>query len=72
MPKTIRLNATHYFIMKIPNKRVLHQIGFNHLSDTDFKDFMKLYQEYTKEPYSFLVNDTTLLSDNPLQFRKNL
>ena len=50
MPKTIRLNATHYFIMKIPNKRVLHQIGFNHLSDTDFKDFMKLYQEYTKEP----------------------
>ena len=32
----------------------------NHLSGTDFKDFMKLYKEYTKEPYSFLVNDTTL------------
>ena len=44
----------------------------NHLSDTDFKDFMKLYKEYTKEPYSFLVNDTTLSQDNPLQFRKNL
>ena len=27
---------------------------------------------YTAEPYSFLVNDTTLPSDNPLRFRKNL
>ena len=33
---------------------------------------MKLYEEYTKEPYSFLVNDTTLSSDSPLRFRKNL
>ena len=37
----------------------------NHLSDTDLKDFMKLYKEYTKEPYSFLVNNLTS-SDNPL------
>ena len=27
VPKTIRLNATHYFIMKIPNKRELQQIA---------------------------------------------
>ena len=27
LPKTIRLNATHYFIMKIPNKRELQQIA---------------------------------------------
>ena len=33
---------------------------------------MKLFKDYTKEPYSFLVNDATLLSDNPLRFRKNL
>ena len=33
---------------------------------------MKLYKDYTKEPHSFLVNDTTLLSDNSLRFRKNL
>ena len=72
VPKTIRLNATHYFIMKIPNKRELQQIASNHSSDIDFKDFMKLYKEYNKEPYSFLVNDTTLSSDNPLRFRKNL
>ena len=64
VPKTIRLNATQYFIMKIPNKRELQQIASKHSSDTDFKDFMKLYKEYTKEPYSFLVNDTTLSSNN--------
>ena len=72
VPKTIRLNATHYFIMKIPNKRELQQIALNHSSAIDFKDFMKLYKEYTKEPYSILVNDTTLSSDNPLRFRKNV
>ena len=72
MPKTIRLNATHYFIMKIPNKRELQQIASNHLSETDFKDFMKFYKDYTKEQYSLLMNDTTLSSDNPLRFRKNL
>ena len=66
MPKSVRLNTTHYFIMKIPNKRELQQIASNHLSDIDFKDFMKLYKDYTKEPYSFLVNDTTLSSDNSL------
>ena len=72
VPKTIRLNATHYFIVKIPNKRQLQQIASNHPSNIDFKYFMKLYKEYTKEPYSFLVNDTTLPSDNPLRFRNNL
>ena len=58
--------------MRNSDKRELQQIAFNHLSDTDFKDSMKLYKDYTKEPYSFLVNDTTLSSDNPLRFRKNL
>ena len=72
VPKTIRLNATHYFIMKISNKRELQQIASNHSSDIDFKDFMKFYNDYTKEIYSFLVNDTTLSSDNSLQFHKNL
>ena len=70
--KIIRLNATHYFIMKIPNKNELQHIASHHSSDIDFNDFMKLCKRYTKEPYSFLVNDTTLLSGNPLQFRKNL
>ena len=46
--KTIRLNAAYYFIMKIPNKRELQQIASNRSSDINFKDFMKLYKEYTK------------------------
>ena len=72
VPKDVRLNSTHFFIMKIPNKRELQQIALNHSSDIDFKDFMNIYKKCTTEPYSFLVNDTTLPSDNPLRFRKNL
>ena len=70
--KTIRLNATDYFVMKIPNKREIQQIASNHLSGIDFKDFMKFYKDYSKEPYSFLVNDMTLPTGNPLRFRDNL
>ena len=44
----------------------------NHLSDADFKDFIKNYKKYTDKPNSFLINDTTLPSDNPLSFRKKL
>ena len=57
--------------MKIPNKRELQQIALNHSSDID-KYFMNIYKNSTKEPYSFLVNDKTLPSDDPLRFRKNL
>ena len=72
MPKDIKLNSTRFFIVKISNKRELQQIALNYLSYIDSKDFMKIYKKYTVEPYSFLVNDTTLPSDNPLRFRKNL
>ena len=72
VPKDVRLNTTHFFIMKIPNKRELQQIALNHPSDIDFKDFIKIYKKCTNEPYSFLVIDTTLASDNLLRFRKNL
>ena len=37
VPKNIRLNSTHCFIMKIPNKREIQQIAFNHSSDIEFK-----------------------------------
>ena len=56
--------------MNIPNKRELQQIASNHYSDIEFKDFMKLYKDYMKEPLSLVVNDTTLSSDDT--FRKNL
>ena len=60
MPKDVRLNSTHFFIMEIPNKRELHQIAVNHLSDIDFKDFMNIYKKCITEPYSFSVNDIQL------------
>ena len=70
--KDVRLNTTHFFILKILNKKELQQIALNHSSDIDFKDFIKIYKKYTDKPYSFLVNDTTLSSGNPLRFIKNL
>ena len=72
VPKDVRLNSAHFFIMKIPNKREHQQIFLNHSSDIDFKDFIKIYKNCTAEPYSFLVNDATLPSDDPSRFRKNL
>ena len=72
MPKTIRLNVTHYFIMKLLHKRELQQTASNNFSDIEFKDFMKLHKNYDKESFSFLVSDTTLLLDNSFKFRKNL
>ena len=72
VPKQIRLNITHFFVMKIPNNRELQQVALNHSLDIDFKDFIKIYKKYTAEPYLLLVNDTTLPPDNPLRLRKNL
>ena len=72
VPKDVRLNSTHFFFMKILNKRELQQIALNHSSDVNFKDFMNIYKKCTAEPYFFSVNNTTLASDDPLRFRKNL
>ena len=57
--------------MKIHNKRGLQQIAFIHSADIDYKDFLKIYRNCTKEPYSFLTIDTTFPADNPMRFRKN-
>ena len=70
--KDVRLNTSHFFIAKIPNKRELQEIAINHSSGISTKDFTNIYRECTTEPYSFLVNDTTPASNNPLKFRKNL
>ena len=72
VPNDVRLNTTHFFIMKIPNKRELQQIALNHSSDINTKDFINIHKKCTDKPYSFLVNDTTLSSDDPLRFRKSL
>ena len=70
VPKDVRLNTTHFFIANIPNKRELQQIATNRSSDISPKDFINICKDFTFEPYSFLVIDTTLASDNPLRFRK--
>ena len=72
VPKDVRLNLTHYLIMKINNKRELQNIAINHSADIGYKDFIKIYRECTKEPYNFLTIDTTLPSTNTLRLRKNL
>ena len=43
IPKDVRLNSTHYLIMKINNKRELQNIAINHSADIDYQDFMKIY-----------------------------
>ena len=72
VPKDVRLNSTHYLIMKINNKRELQNIAINHSADIDYKDFVKIYRECKRKTYSFLTIDTTLPASDPLRFRKNL
>ena len=72
IPKDVRLNTNNYFITKIPNERELQQIAIYNSSDISTKDFANIYRKCTNEPYSFLVIDTMLASNNHLRFRKNL
>ena len=72
VPKDIRLNSTHYFIIKIPNKQELKQTASQNSIDIDFQDFMSLYKKCAAKPYSFLVIDAILASGNVLHFRKTL
>ena len=71
VPKNVRLNLTNCLIMKINNKRELQNIAINHSVDIGYQDFMKIYRECTKEPYTFLAIDTTLPASDPLTVRKN-
>ena len=72
VPKNVRLNTAHFFITKTPNKRELRDIAINHSSDIKTEDFINICKECTVEPYSFFISDTTLASNNPLRFTKNL
>ena len=71
-PKNITRNSTHYFIMKNPNKWELQQTALNHSADIKFYDLTKFYKKCTAYRYSYLEADTTLASDSPSRFRKNL
>ena len=58
--------------MKITNKKELHNIAITHSADIEYKDFMKIYRDCTKESCSFLTINTTLSASDPLRFGKNL
>ena len=70
VPKDVRLNSTPYLIMTISNKRELQNIAINHFADIDYNDFVRIYRECTRKPYSFLTIDTMLPKIDPLRFRK--
>ena len=70
-PKDARLNSTHYVIMKIQSKKELQHIAQENSVDIDSKDFLKIYKDYTSEPYSGMIIDTTVPSGDPMRFRKN-
>ena len=72
VPKNIRLNSTHIFVMTIPSKRKIQQIAFNHSLDIDLQDVMRPCKKCTTKSYSFSIIDTTLASDNSSHFRNNL
>ena len=72
VPKDARLNSTYDLIMKINNQKELQNIAINHSAGIDYNDFMKIYIESAKEPYTFLTIDATLPASDPLRFRKSL
>ena len=70
VPKDVRLNSTHYLIMKINNRKELQNISINHSAGIDYNNFVRFYRECTRKPYSFLITDTTLPASDPVRFRK--
>ena len=71
VPKDVTLDSSHYLIMNINNKRELENIAKSHSADFYYKDFVKIYREYTKETFGFLTIDTTLPTSDLLRFREN-
>ena len=72
VPTDVRLNSTQCLIMKISNKKELQNIAINHSADIDYNDFVRIYRECTRKPYSLLKNDTALPASDPLRFRKKI
>ena len=72
VPKNVRLNCMHYYIMKISNQIELSNIAQNHTSDIVYKDFLKMYCNYTKKTFDFFTIENTLPSDNSLKYHQNL
>ena len=72
IPKDVRLNSSHYLIMKVNNRKELQNIAINYSADIDYNDFVRIYKECRRKPYSFLTIDKTLPASDPLRFRNSL
>ena len=68
-PKDARLNSTHYILMKIGSKKELKRIAEEKSRYLDYKDFLKICNYCTKEPYSFMMIDNRPTAT--ITFRKN-
>ena len=60
--------------MKIGNKKELKSIAEENSGHLDFKDFLKIYNYCTKEPYSFMLVPTSRVTfkknfDEPIDLR---
>ena len=58
VPKAVKLNCTYYILFKLSKKRELQNIAINHSANIDYKDFIKIYRDCTREPFNFLTIDT--------------
>ena len=67
--KDARLNSTHYILMKIGNKEELKRIAEEKSGHLEYRDFLKMYNYCTKEPYSFMTIDARPTATIP--FKKN-
>ena len=70
-PKDARLNCTHYLLTKIDNKKELRNVADDNSADLEYKDFLKLYRHFASKPYSFMIIDETLPSNDPNKYRDN-
>ena len=66
--KEVRLNSTHYLIMKIQYKQELQQNTINHSAGIDYRDFLRNYRNCTRK--SFLTIDTALATDSPMRLER--
>ena len=66
VPKDVRLNSTHY------NRKELQNTAIDYSADIDYYDFVRIYRECARKPYSFLAIDTMLPASDSLRFRKNV
>ena len=68
-PRDVRLNSTHYIILKISNKKELKIIAEENSGHLDFKEFLKIYNYCTRDPYLFMMVDTNPTAQ--VTFKKN-